>query len=78
MKLYIVIGIYNGVLSSVEAFEQPEDAEASLKSVQAQLEIEPGLEAESNNAACMEEVESIPGVAIAASVRGITKFGEIK
>ncbi len=51
MDIYIVVGVYGGIVDSVHAFTDKPAAEAKLAEVKADLGIQEGSEVESQNSA---------------------------
>lgn len=60
MKVYVVVSVYAGCIDEVEAFADEAAADAFLAKQKQELDIEPGMEAESENDAKVFELEVEP------------------
>lgn len=57
MKIYVVIGVFQGVISDVRGFIDPGEANMELERLNKEYDIEPGREAESENNVQLHEVD---------------------
>jgi len=57
VKIYVVIGVYGGVVDSVHGYRDDEPARTQLAEVKRSLDIQEGYEEESENDAKIYELE---------------------
>jgi hypothetical protein len=57
MTIYVVIGVFQGVVSDVRGFIDPGEAEMEVDRLKNEYNIEPGSEEESENSVNLHEVE---------------------
>lgn len=57
MRVYIVVGVFEGVVESVQGFIDPGQAETELASLRRKLGIVEGYEEESENDAQLHEID---------------------
>jgi len=68
MKIYVVVGVVQGVINEVNGFSAPEEAETDLEGLKVQYGIMPGQEEESENDAKLFEID-IPEYPTSVAVR---------
>lgn len=57
MRIYMVIGVRQGVIDSIEGFTEAGEAETALATLRHELNIIPGCEEESENDAQLHELD---------------------
>lgn len=68
MKIYVLVGVFQGVIDEVNGFTEPEEANADLNDLKVKYEIEEGNEAESENDAKLFEID-LPDYPTSVAVR---------
>ena len=68
MKIYVVVGVFQGVIDEVNGFTEPEEANADLEGLNIKYEIMPGQEAESENDVKLFEID-LPDYPTSVAVR---------
>lgn len=57
MKIYVVVSVYQGVVSEVKGFIDPGEADAEAVRLRHKYEIVPGYEEESENEVQLHEID---------------------
>ncbi len=68
MKIYVLVGVFQGVIDEVNGFTEPEEANADLEELKTRYGIAEGNEAESENDAKLFELD-IPEYPTSVAVR---------
>jgi len=68
MDIYVVVGVFQGVINEVQVFNERGEAETELEGLNAQYGIMPGREEESENDARLFDFD-VPDYPISVAVR---------